>query len=75
MTFESTSSDDVLKYSMGVLKKIYKIARKKEDVNAMMGVADRLLVLFEGMSEIEKGRRQHPTGFARLVMEADDDRE
>ena len=58
---------------MGVLKKIYKIARKKEDTAVMMGVADRLLILFEGMSDLEKTRRQHPTGFARILVEEDDD--
>jgi hypothetical protein len=73
MTFESTSSDDVLKYSMNVLKKIYKVARKKEDLTTMMGVADRLLVLFEGLSDIEKAKKHHPTGFARLVLEEEDD--
>jgi hypothetical protein len=73
MTFESTSSDDVLKYSMNVLKKIYKTARKKEDLTVMMAVADRLLVLFEGLSDLEKIKKHQPTGFARLVMEEEDD--
>jgi len=75
MTFESTSSDDVLKYGLGVLKKIYKIAKKKEDTTLMLGISDRLLLLYEGMSDIEKQKRQIPTGFARYELaEEDDDR-
>jgi len=75
MTFESTSSDDVLKYGLEVLKKIYKIAKKKEDTTLMLGISDRLLLLYEGMVDIEKQKRQIPTGFARYeVVEEDDDR-
>jgi hypothetical protein len=66
MTFEITSSQDVLKYALGSLKRIYKIAKKKEDTSLMMDITDRLLMLYESMSETEKNRRQVPTGFARM---------
>lgn len=75
MTFEYTSSDDVLKYGLSVLKKVYKLASKKEDTTLMLGVADRLLLLYEGMLDVEKQKKQVPTGFARYeIMEEDDDR-
>ena len=72
MAFDSTSSDDVLNYGMNVLKRIYKIAKKKEDTTLMLGVADRLLVLYEGMSEIERTRRG-PVGFARIQLTEEED--
>lgn len=75
MTFESKDSEDILKYALGVLKKVYKVARKKEDTATMIGIADRLLVLFESMSDMENNKRQHPTGFARAFMEVENDRE
>jgi hypothetical protein len=41
----------------------------------MLGVSDRLLLLYEGMVDIEKQKRQIPTGFARYELaEEDDDR-
>jgi len=73
MTFETTSSQDVLKYALGSLKRIYKIAKKKEDTSLMMDITDRLLMLYESMSETEKNRRQVPTGFARMQTLEEDD--
>lgn len=66
-------SDDVLRQGMKALKDIYKKSKKKEDLQTMMAVADRFLLLFESMSDIERDRR-HPTGFSRIVMEEEDDR-
>lgn len=74
MAFESTSSDEVLGYSISVLKKIYKMAKKKEDTALMVAVADRLMVLYETMSDIEKSKRPNPTGF-RLALGDENDRE
>ena len=75
MTFESTSSDDVLKYGLGVLKEIYKKAKKKEDTGLMLNIADRLLLLYESMSDTEKSKRGHQLGFVRVASEEDDDRD
>jgi hypothetical protein len=66
MTFESTSSDDALKYGMGILKRVYKIGKKKDDTQLMLAVADRLMLLYESMTETEKGKRQLPAGFGSL---------
>ena len=74
MTFESTSSEDVLKYGLGVLKEIYKKAKKKEDAALMLNIADRLLVLYESMSDPERSKRGHHMGFVRIASEEDDDR-
>lgn len=69
MTFDSTSSDDVLAYGMNVLKRIYKMAKKKEDITLMMGVADRLLMLYESMADTERQKKQAPMGFMRMMSE------
>lgn len=74
MAFESTSSDEVLGYSINVLKKIYKVAKKKDDTTLMVAVADRLMILYETMSDIEKNKKSNPTGF-RLALGDDNDRE
>lgn len=72
MSFDSTSSDDVLNYGLTVLKKVYKIAKKKEDTALMLGVSDRLLVLYEGMIDSERNRRG-PVGFARMQLTEEED--
>lgn len=74
MSFESVSSSDVVAHSIDILKKVYKIARKKEDTTLMLAIADRLMLLYESMSDIEKSKKQHPAGF-RLSVGEDDDRD
>lgn len=65
-------SDEVLREGIKALKEIYKKSKKKEDLQTMMAVADRFLLLFESTSDIERDKR-HPTGFSRIVMETEDD--
>lgn len=72
MNFESASSDEVLNYGLGVLKKIYKLASKKEDTGLMLNIADRLLLLYESMSDIEKNKRPVQMGFIKINGEEDD---
>lgn len=65
-------SDEILRQGMKALRDIYKKSKKKEDLQTMMAVADRFLLLYESMSDTERDRR-HPTGFSRIVMETEDD--
>ena len=70
---ESLITQELLHEAVKILKKTYKIAKKREDINAMFGVADRFTLLFEGLSDPERTRKQHPVGFARFSMEEDND--
>lgn len=66
MNFESASSDEVLEYGLGVLKQIYKKAKKRDDTALMLNIADRLLLLYESMSDIEKTKRPVQMGFIKI---------
>ena len=52
----------VLKSSLEVLQRSYKLAKKKDDLENMLAISDRLMVLYELLNNIKDGKRT-PLGF------------
>lgn len=53
----------VLKSSLEVLRKSYKVAKKKDDTETMLAISDRLMVLYELLNNIKATGKGKPMGF------------
>ena len=62
----------LLKATVDILEKSYKIAKKKEDLEVMLAISDRLMLLYSTLEELKQTKpKQSSFGFARM----DDDDE
>lgn len=59
----SKNHDKLLDVSVKVLEKSYKIAKKKEDLETMLAISDRLMILYGMLEEVEGTKRGKPLGF------------
>jgi len=53
----------VLKSSLEILQKSYKVAKKKDDLENMLAISDRLMVLYELLNNIKEDRKTTKLGF------------
>jgi hypothetical protein len=53
----------ILKSSLEVLNKSYRIAKKKGDTETMLAISDRLMLLYELLSNIKDNKKMKPLGF------------
>ena len=53
----------ILKSSLEVLNKSYRIAKKKGDTETMLAISDRLMLLYELLSNIKDNKKIKPLGF------------
>jgi len=63
--------EELLKVSIRILDKSYKFAKKKEDLEAMLAIADRLMVLY-GLLEDGSGSKKSILGFGLLGDDTDE---
>ena len=61
--------EKLLEVSIKVLEKSYKIAKKKDDLENMLAISDRLMLLY-GMLEDEEKDKKKPFGFS---LDGDED--
>ena len=59
----------ILKSSLEVLQKSYKIAKKKDDLENMLAISDRLMLLYELLSNVKDSKKGNPLGFLRDMVE------
>lgn len=59
----------ILKSSLEVLQKSYKVAKKKDDLENMLAISDRLMLLYELLSNIKDGKKGNSLGFLRDMAE------
>jgi hypothetical protein len=57
----------ILKSSLEILQKSYKVAKKKEDLENMLAISDRLMVLYELLTNIKEGKKRNSLGFLGMV--------
>jgi hypothetical protein len=57
----------VLKSSLEVLQRSYKIAKRKDDLENMLAISDRLMLLYELLNGIRESSKQKPLGFLGMV--------
>lgn len=53
----------ILKSSLEVLRKSYKVAKKKDDTETMLAISDRLMVLYELLNNVKATSKSKPMGF------------
>jgi len=53
----------ILKSSLEVLRKSYKVAKKKDDTETMLAISDRLMVLYELLNNVKAINKSKPMGF------------
>ena len=53
----------ILKSSLEVLNKSYRVAKKKGDTETMLAISDRLMLLYELLSNIKDNKKAKPLGF------------
>ena len=53
----------VLKSSLAVLEKAYKLSKKKDDIENMLAISDRLMVLYELLINIKYLKQGTKVGF------------
>jgi len=59
----------ILKSSLEVLQKSYKVAKKKDDLENMLAISDRLMLLYELLSNIKDSKKGNSLGFLRDMAE------
>jgi len=59
----------ILKSSLEVLQKSYKIAKKKDDLENMLAISDRLMLLYELLSNVKDSKKGNSLGFLRDMVE------
>jgi hypothetical protein len=57
----------VLKSSLEVLRRSYKIAKRKDDLENMLAISDRLMLLYELLNGIKENNKGKPLGFLGMV--------
>lgn len=57
----------ILKSSLEVLQKSYKVAKKKDDLETMLAISDRLMVLYELLTNIKENKKGSSLGFLGMV--------
>ena len=57
----------VLKSSLEVLQRSYKIAKRKDDLENMLAISDRLMLLYELLNGIKENSKGKPLGFLGMV--------
>lgn len=57
----------VLKSSLEVLQRSYKIAKRKDDLENMLAISDRLMLLYELLNGIKENNKGKPLGFLGMV--------
>lgn len=62
----------LLKVSVEILEKGYKVAKKKEDLENMLAIADRLMLLYTMLDESKDSKKSKPLGFSLLEMDDDE---
>jgi hypothetical protein len=55
----------ILKSSLEVLQKSYKVAKKKDDTETMLAISDRLMILYELLNNMKKEKSGPSLGFLR----------
>jgi hypothetical protein len=55
----------ILKSSLEVLQKSYKVAKKKDDTETMLAISDRLMILYELLNNMKKEKSGPNLGFLR----------
>jgi len=59
----------ILKSSLEVLQKSYKIAKKKDDLENMLAISDRLMLLYELLLNVKDSKKGNSLGFLRDMVE------
>jgi hypothetical protein len=59
----------ILKSSLEVLEKSYKLAKKKGDLENMLAISDRLMLLYELLSNAKDNKKGNSLGFLRDMAE------
>jgi len=59
----------ILKSSLEVLEKSYKLAKKKGDLENMLAISDRLMLLYELLSNVKDSKKGNSLGFLRDMVE------
>jgi len=74
MGIETPTTNEELEATYDALKRLYKIAKKRDDVSLMLDVSERLMALYAPMSEVKRHDRekQKPAGFTQFVGVEDD---
>ena len=63
----------LLKVSVEILEKSYKLAKKKDDIEGMLAISDRLMLLYNTLEELKSIKDNKPrVGFGLLGVEDDD---
>jgi hypothetical protein len=53
----------LLELSIKILEKSYKIAKKKDDLENMLAISDRLMLLYGVLEETKDGKKEKRFGF------------
>ena len=62
----------LLEVSVKILERSYKIAKKKDDLEVMLAISDRLMLLYSTLEETGEGKKNKPVGFLGMVGEEDE---
>jgi len=57
----------ILKSSLEVLQKSYKVAKKKDDVENMLAISDRLMLLYELLKNVAENKKSPSLGFLGVL--------
>lgn len=57
----------ILKSSLEVLQKSYKVAKKKDDIENMLAISDRLMLLYELLKNVSESKKQPSLGFLGVL--------
>lgn len=72
LNFDKIDQDDLLETSISILKKVYELGKKRDDVEIMLGVSDRLCLIYEKMLELQEDGKS-PMGFSSISIRNDDE--
>jgi len=57
----------ILKSSLEVLQKSYSVAKKKDDIENMLAISDRLMLLYELLKNGAENKKTPPLGFLGVL--------
>ena len=59
----------LLEVSVKILERSYKVAKKKDDLEVMLAISDRLMILYSTLEDVGEGKKIKPLGFVGMVSE------
>jgi len=62
----------LIRVSVKILEKSYKIAKKKDDLENMLAISDRLMLLYGMLEDSKDGKKSKPLGFGILELDEDE---